>query len=220
MRREVILTADGSSSLIWQDCDETYHSRHGAVRESRHVFIDNGLNLVAGGPEASVLEVGFGTGLNALLSLEFAIGGNMQIRYCSLEPYPLSMQEWSALNYQEFLPALKEEFMALHEANWAENVRVHPNFTLLKLKESAGTNSINETFDVLFFDAFAPRVQPELWQKPILEWCRQQLKPGGLLVTYCAQGQFRRELKALGFDVKSLPGPPGKREMTIGWNRE
>jgi tRNA U34 5-methylaminomethyl-2-thiouridine-forming methyltransferase MnmC len=220
MRRKVITTSDGSSSLLWEDRDETYHSRHGAIRESRHVFIDNGLALFPDCRELSVLEVGFGTGLNALLSLEFSAERSIRIFYCSLEPYPLGEEEWNALNYTDLLPVWKQEFLSLHEAAWGEPVRINPEFTLLKWKESAGYERVNGSFDVVFFDAFAPRVQPELWQPEILAWCRQRLRPGGLLVTYCAQGQFRRTLKALGFETKSLPGPPGKREMTTAWNRE
>lgn len=220
MRRKVITTADGSSSLVWEDRDETYHSRHGALRESRHVFIDNGLTLLAKKSELRVLEVGFGTGLNAILSLEFAGTHNTSITYCSLEPFPLREEEWKALNYSTLLPHLEKEFFALHDSFWGEPVRVHPKFTLLKLNEAAGSERVPGKFDVVFFDAFAPRVQPELWRPEIIAWCRQCLVPGGLLVTYCAQGQFRRDLRAAGFDIQSLPGPPGKREMTIAWNRE
>ena len=209
-------TKDGSTTLFLPSIKETYHSSHGAIQEANHVFIKNGLCEIYNS-EVSVLEVGFGTGLNALLSSCYARENNTTIRYTGLETVPLPHDVISELNYLEREPALsQEDFKLLHESSWEEENAIHPYFYLTKVNRKVQEYSSSQRFDVIFYDAFGPRAQKEMWNKDIFENLYSQLKEGGRLVTYCAMGQFKRDLKAVGFEVRNVPGPPGKREMTIG----
>jgi tRNA U34 5-methylaminomethyl-2-thiouridine-forming methyltransferase MnmC len=210
---KIFITGDGSHSLFNEKLNETYHSRHGAVRESQHVFIEHGFhNLIEKQklPGVSILEVGFGTGLNALLTANEAIQKNVVVKYTSLETFPVPTAIWEQLNYSD----PEHLFSKLHQAEWQKWVEVHPHFQLLKLEISLQAVELNPlAFDLIYFDAFAPGKQPELWELPILNKVTSTLKPGGVFVTYCAKGQLKRDLKAVGLRVESLPGPPGKREM-------
>jgi len=214
MKREIRLTADGSPTLYVPELDETYHSRHGSVQEALHVFIANGLKpLASKNKSIQILEVGFGTGLNALLSAKFAIENQVQLNYTGIEAYPVEEALWHHLDYLQNQEG-KVLYEELKAASWEEPLALNSNFTLTKVKNSIQDWQPKALFDLIYFDAFGPRAQAEMWNKAIFEKLFTALNKGGVLVTYCAQGQFRRDLKAIGFEVLSLPGPPGKREMT------
>ncbi|GCC52009.1 methyltransferase [Chryseotalea sanaruensis] len=213
---ELITTGDGSHSLLNTSLDETYHSRHGALQESKYVFIKQGLNFFiekAGNKQVSILEVGFGTGLNAWLTLQEAQALNISIHYTSLETYPLPKSVWPSLNYatgSEF----EKDFEKLHEAEWNKEVLINKDFSLHKVEQSLQEfDVVGKSFDIIYFDAFAPNKQPELWEASILQKVVISLNPSGVFVTYCAKGQLKRDLKSFDLVVESLPGPPGKREM-------
>ncbi|MFM7006733.1 MAG: tRNA (5-methylaminomethyl-2-thiouridine)(34)-methyltransferase MnmD [Flavobacteriales bacterium] len=214
MKREIRLTADGSPTLYVPELDETYHSMHGSVQEAKHVFIENGLALSKGVlKNINVLEVGFGTGLNAFLSAQFAHEHQFNVQYTGIEAFPVEEAIWRELSYFQ-KPEEKALYHELMAATWEEPLILNANFTLSKLKTSVQDWKSSAFFDLIYFDAFGPRAQAEMWDKRIFEKLHTALTVGGMLVTYCAQGQFRRDLKAIGFEVLSLPGPPGKREMT------
>lgn len=210
---EIILTGDGSHSLRHTGLNETYHSRHGALQESLHVFIRNGLDYFCRtslSKDVSILEVGFGTGLNALLAWQYAREHNIAVHYTTLEPFPLERSTWSKLNYGDRDP---ERFAMIHEAVWESEVTLEPAFTLLKRNTSLQEVRLTHPYDIIFFDAFAPSVQPELWTADMLKKVRETLRAGGVFVTYSAKGQLKRDLLALGLTVEVLPGAPGKKEM-------
>jgi tRNA U34 5-methylaminomethyl-2-thiouridine-forming methyltransferase MnmC len=214
---KIVRTHDGSNTLIHKSINEHYHSIHGAEQEGRHVFIQNGLELVSNKSEIKVFEMGFGTGLNALLAHEFATKHQIKMTYYSIEAYPLSVDEASQLDYDNLIKDASV-FKKLHEAAWNEHVAVSAQFSLHKIEGFLEKTSLAllEPIDVIFYDAFAPSAQAFLWEPDILQKMYDLLAPEGLLSTYCAKGQFKRNLKAVGFEVKAAPGPPGKREMTIG----
>ena len=217
MQRVVVLTEDGSSSVFVPELQESYHSKFGSVQESRHVFIDAGLADAARlHKDISILEVGFGTGLNAFLTHIFSLENDLCIHYHAIESFPLEKEVYSVLNYTKMLNRENEQniFMHLHEADWNKEIWIRPAFSLYKYQISLQHAELNTNFDVIFFDAFAPRVQPELWTADIFNKLYAVLKPGGILVTYCAKGEVKRNMKAAGFRVEALPGPKGKREMT------
>jgi len=216
---EIIVTKDGSHSLLNTELNETYHSVHGALQESIHVFIKNGFDLaLQKNPESiSILEVGFGTGLNALLTLQRAQQVQTKIQYTSIEAFRLPENIWSKLNYAESL-GLSEYFIKLHQAPWNVESSILPNFPLLKIDKTLQTVDLNSTYDLIYFDAFAPNKQPEMWTLDILSKVVGLMKPSGIFVTYCAKGQLKRDLKSLGLNIETLPGPPGKKEMVRGVN--
>lgn len=210
-RIEIQTTADGSSTLYRPDMDEHYHSTNGAVTEALHVYIHTGLYALPTQP-VSVLEIGFGTGLNAILTWLEAEKNKQPIRYTTVERFPLSDSITHQLNYQ--LPAeAGPKFEQLHACEWNTAVALSPYFTLQKLHTDLTTQQWQETFDVIYFDAFAPDKQPEMWTEEIFKRIYQKTNPGGVLVTYCAKGVIRRMLQSVGFTTERLPGPPGKREM-------
>lgn len=218
---ELILTADGSHSLLSRRFSVEYHSIHGAIQESRHVFMAAGLlPLLQQGPaEVRILEMGFGTGLNALLVRQVAREyPAVQFYYETYEQFPIAVTEVAALNYPTALQVAPQLFYALHDSGWEVVHQLDDNFAFRKNRADYLTQTERPyapaSFDLLFYDAFAPRSQPELWtpQAMVVNW--EALKLGGSLVTYCAKGQFKRDLKTVGFTVEGLPGPPGKREMT------
>jgi tRNA U34 5-methylaminomethyl-2-thiouridine-forming methyltransferase MnmC len=208
------ITEDGSHTLYVKDLDETYHSRHGAIQEAMHVFIGAGLNDVKQ-ISLNVLEIGFGTGLNTFLTLKEA--GDKIINYTSLEAYPLQEDIVSQLNYTTELKLSSngiELFKKCHQVEWGSYQEITPTFNLNKVKVELANYKAAEQFDLIYFDAFGPNVQPDMWEKSIFENMYSLLSEKGILVTYCAKGSVKRTLKEVGFDVESLPGPPGKREMT------
>lgn len=218
MKREHRITADGSSTLYVPHWDQHYHSTHGAAQESRHVFIEAGLNAAKGDP-VHVLEIGFGTGLNALLTLAAAERNRQRTVYVSLEAYPLVKEEWEQLDYSQ-LPEVRESqkrLAELHLAPWEQAVQIGDAFLLTKRRLKLEDWESPPAFHVVYFDAFAPEAQPELWTEDVFRRMYDSLLPGGVLVTYSAKGEVRRRLSAVGFRVEKLPGPPGKREMLRAW---
>lgn len=212
---EILVTSDGSHTLRNTDLNETYHSVHGAIQESLHVFIKNGLQYFheqRGSKTISILEVGFGTGLNALLSLRYAVEHALHLRYTTLEPYPLPKEVWSNLNYGSDEQD-REYFRALHEVEWEREVSLAPEFAILKHKSTLQDAALTDRYDIVYFDAFAPAVQPELWAYASLRKVTKLLDPAAVFVTYSARGQLKRDLRSLGLVVESLPGPPGKNEI-------
>jgi tRNA U34 5-methylaminomethyl-2-thiouridine-forming methyltransferase MnmC len=212
----LITTSDGSHTLYRADLDETYHSRHGAVQESMHVFIQQGLDFLmgfAGKKQIAVLEIGFGTGLNALLTAEAAQHTGAEISYTSLEAFPIAESLWLKLNYAQGTTQ-QALFQSLHRAPWSAFAAVQPGFRLLKIDQTLQQVLLTPgTFDLIYFDAFAPAKQPEMWELPMLEKVTQAMANKSVFVTYCAKGQLKRDLRDLGLQVESLPGPPGKKEM-------
>lgn len=211
--RQLVTTADGSSSIFLPQFGEHYHSHHGAVQESKHVFMKMGWeHVVSGKTHIDILEVGFGTGLNAWLVFEATMDSTSPtVHYTSLEAFPVANEMAAQLNYST--PETQQEFMKLHEAEWNTTVPLSPQFALEKLHSTLVGFSATRHYDLVFFDAFAPRVQPELWTKEVFEKMFAAMKPGAILVTYCSKGDVRRNMIAAGFTVEKVPGPPGKREM-------
>lgn len=223
MAIEIFTTSDGSHSLLNTELNETYHSTHGALQESIYVFIQKGFEFTAERNqlrEIHILEIGFGTGLNALLTLQKALGHSVNVYYTTLEVFPLDEEVWRNLNYAESL-GMTEDFARLHLAKWNEWQTLSPNFHLLKLNGTLQQLDLSASlYDVVYYDAFAPSKQPEMWELPVLEKVIRQLKPNGTFVTYCAKGQLKRDLKTLGLQVETLEGPPGKKEMVRGVNQK
>lgn len=209
-------TKDGSHSLLNADLNEHYHSQHGALQESVHVFLRSAFDRIQKS-SVSILEYGFGTGLNALLTLHEAEITQKKIHYTSLEARPLNADITEQLNYAEKAGIDAKLFADLHRAAWNEVVEITPFFSLEK-REIRFEDYIAEphTYDIIYFDAFAPNYHPEAWSADVLSQCFEALKPNGIWVSYCAQGAVRRTLMSVGFDVEKIPGPPGKREMLRG----
>ncbi|OYU79590.1 MAG: SAM-dependent methyltransferase [Flavobacterium sp. BFFFF1] len=214
MRREIIRTADGSTTIHLPDWDESYHSKHGAIQEAYHVFIKNGLSLFEEKPVA-ILEIGFGTGLNAFITYLESQKNNRSIIYTGVEAYPISLDELRSMNYVNELDAEAESaaFDKLHESEWGMRAELSPTFSIEKRKQFFHDIDDVSEFDLIYFDAFGFRVQPELWSFEIFQKMYAALKPGGILVTYAARGAIKRNMLEAGFTVEKLAGPPGKREM-------
>lgn len=214
----LIETEDGSNTLRDDQLDETYHSVHGAIQESNHIFIKNGLRCYLEKVEPGsirILEVGFGTGLNALLTC-LDDTNRSPILYDAVEAFPLAQELADQLNYPQCLgmPSAQGILRSLHQAPWDEITKINQDFTLHKKHKSIQSLALeDECYNIVYFDAFAPSKQPEIWDIKILSPVIRAIKPDGILVTYCARGQFKRDLKTLGMEVESLPGPPGKLEM-------
>ncbi len=208
MNPEIIDTGDGSHSLFLPELNETYNSKKGALTESLYVYIEQGLAR-QNKTDISILEFGFGTGLNALLTWQFAREKGLKIRYYTTELYPLNLELALALNYGK---ADKQRYESLHRAAWGEWVNLDEQFSLFKLKGLFLDHRVSAA-DLLYYDAFAPSKQPEVWSVAYLQKAWDALAPSGQLLTYCAQGQFKRDLKSIGFEVETLAGPPGKQEM-------
>ena len=217
MKRKIIRTADGSKTIHIEDWDEQYHSKHGAINEAYHVFIEHGLRLFQG-THVNILEIGFGTGLNALISLLESKKLDLKVNYTGVEAYPVSTTEVKAMNYCEKLDFVDCEalFQKMHGLPWEVPSKLSENFVLCKQKKDFGAIIDKNLFNLIYFDAFGARVQPELWTEEIFEKMYQALRTKGVLVTYSAKGSVRRALQTVGFEVERLPGPPGKREMLRG----
>jgi tRNA U34 5-methylaminomethyl-2-thiouridine-forming methyltransferase MnmC len=211
---EIRITSDGSKTIYLPDIDENYHSFHGAIQEAKHVFIRNGLSEFKERKSVSVFEMGFGTGLNALLTAIWSDENRIHVDYEGVEAYPISPDICFQLEYSESLNCDKEnDYQKMILAEWNQTIELSDYFKIKKNDSRIESWISNRKFDLIYFDAFGPRAQNEVWEMNILEKMFDILLPGGTLVTYCAQGQFKRNLKALGFELESLPGPPGKREM-------
>ena len=216
MKTEIKITNDGSHTLFVPALNEHYHSIHGAVQEAIHVYINAGLHHCKK-DEIHVLEIGFGTGLNAFLTLCDSIKNEKKAVYTSLELYPISVADAQKLNYaSQICPDSEHLFLQLHEAEWEKRIDITPHFSLLKLHRDI-TNSdaldFHTKFDVVYFDAFAPEKQPEMWTQEVFENILSVCNLGAALTTYCAKGVVRRTMRSAGFMVEKLAGPPGKREM-------
>jgi tRNA U34 5-methylaminomethyl-2-thiouridine-forming methyltransferase MnmC len=211
MKKELIITKDGSHSLFVPDLNETYHSVHGSISEAIHVFINNGL-LSHPKKNINILEIGFGTGLNTLLTLENI--KNRKVHYTSLEPYPISSEIYNKLNFHTITNSNSETFLKLHISDWEKEVFISENFSLYKIKKKIQNFISKKKFDIIYFDAFSPEKQTEMWSVEVLKKCFNLLNEDGFLITYCAKGIFRRTLNSVGFEMISLDGPPGKRQMT------
>ena len=216
LKKEIVKTRDGSNTIFVPELHETYHSTHGAIQESLHVFIRSGLKFKTELNDINVLEVGFGTGLNALLSFVDSEDTNRNIKYTSLEAYPLQWDLVSKLNYIDiiFNGKYSEIYKKIHTCDWESFYELSPYFTLKKQNVKLQNILFDNEFDIIYFDAFAPLVQPKLWTEQIFTSMYKALKPGGILVTYCAKGSVKRALKYVGFELQSITGPPGKREMS------
>lgn len=206
------ISEDGSSTLYRPDLDEHYHSIHGAIQESMHVFIQAGLNHHRT-YKLNILEVGFGTGLNALLTMLY--GKERKIYYHTLERYPVASEIVTQINYPDCLNFTNggDYFKKLHQAPWNMATEIHNNFTFFKEEVSLEEFNTPIHFDLIYFDAFAPGKQPELWTPEIFDYLAQRMNSGGILTTYSAKGTVKRALINAGFSLEKIPGPPGKREM-------
>ena len=221
MKREIIITSDGSSTIHLPDWNEQYHSKHGAIQEAYHVFIKKGfefyLNEVKSDIEKNlaILEIGFGTGLNAFITFLEGLKINAQIDYIGVEAYPIAEEEIKLLNYVDELDAQDQNtiFNKLHNVSWEEKHTISNQFSLTKRKQFFQDIADEDAFNLIYFDAFGARNQPELWTEEIFSKMFTALKPNGVLVTYSAKGSVRRALQTVGFEVERLDGPPGKREM-------
>ena len=214
-KRTLIITEDGSHTVAIPDLNLTFHSRYGAIRESRHVFIEAGLNHAkATFPDdpLSILEIGFGTGLNAFLTAIEAIAYTQPIRYSAIDAYPLEMATTAALNYPDRL-GYEGLFNRIQLSPWNASGIIHETFGLHKQATDLLDFSCKEKFHLIYFDAFAPEAQPELWTEEVFRKLGACMYPGGILVTYSSKGSVRRAMKAAGWLVEKLPGPPGKWEI-------
>lgn len=216
MHSELLITSDGSHSLYVPEIDECYHSSYGAIQESRHIFIEAGLKKNAQN-ETRILEIGFGTGLNALLAYHFAMQTGKKIYYTTLEKFPVDVELVRQLNYPGLIDNdLATVFKTMHEVSWNEIHEISPFFVLKKMHVDFTEYQHVGQYEVIFFDAFSPEKQPEMWSQEQFEKIAAHCQPGAILTTYCAKGIVRRALQAAGFLVERLPGPPGKREILRG----
>ncbi|HNW70922.1 MAG TPA: tRNA (5-methylaminomethyl-2-thiouridine)(34)-methyltransferase MnmD [Bacteroidales bacterium] len=215
MKREIIQTADGSKTIFIPELNECYHSKNGALAESMHIFINAGYRYAAENKKTlNVLEIGFGTGLNALLTLIETLRDNRFINYHGIEPCRIGKQELDELGYPELtgVPGARVYYQELHKTR-SENP-ITDCFTLSVSEEKIEDIALKKSFyDLVYFDAFAPAVQPELWRPEIFDKIAASIRIGGVLVTYSCKGDVKRALKIAGFSLKKLPGPPGKREF-------
>jgi len=222
LERKIILTEDGSFTIYIPEWNESYHSRHGSVQEAYHVFIKNGLDEFSS-DSVNILEIGFGTGLNAFITLLESLRRNLKINYTGIEKYPVPAEEFTKLNYPEILnqrnphfsdPELRNYYSGLMSAIWEKKIPICPQFDLTKIQaDFLEFEYLENRFDLIYFDAFGARVQPELWTEDLFGKLYSSLKTNGILTTYSAKGSVRRALIETGFKVEKRPGPPGKREM-------
>ena len=217
MKREILITSDGSTTIHLPDWDEQYHSKHGAIQEAYHVFIKSGLDKILENNtnKVSILEIGFGTGLNAFITFLEGDKKNIKIDYVGMEAYPVLADEIEKLNYVSELKsaAYQAVFDAMHETSWEEKQTISEAFQLTKKKQFFADITDENAFNLIYFDAFGAKNQPELWTEEIFQKMYNALKADGILVTYSAKGSVRRAMQTVGFLVERLDGPPGKREM-------
>lgn len=217
MKRTIITTSDGSKTIQIEGWNEQYHSIHGALQEAKHVYINAGLKTFLERQTIqntlTLLEIGFGTGLNALLTALESLNISQEICYHGIEAYPVAADELQALEYDLLIGSDPSIFRQIHSCSWEETQKILPHFSIVKRQAFFSDIAEANAYDVIYFDAFGPRVQPHLWTETIFKKMYKALRPNGLLVTYCAKGSVRRGMQAVGFEVERLAGPPGKREM-------
>lgn len=214
MKRKIIVTGDGSKTIHIEDWNEQYHSKHGAIQEAYHVFLKHGLFALERS-QVSILEIGFGTALNALITYYEAQKNGFAVDYVGVEAFPISRRETSQLNYVSQLGEnqLGPIFERMHDSPWGDTIVLSPFFSLIKQQKDFFEVEDDASFNLIYFDAFGPRVQPKLWTTELFKKMYRALQANGILVTYSAKGSVRRNLEEVGFSVERLPGPPGKREM-------
>ena len=211
---QLIITNDGSHSLFSQKHGVSYHSKYGAIQETQHVFIDAGFRFKIPSSSLSILGIGFGTGLNAFMTFLESKKHDVDINYIGVEAFPLSIETISEFNFSDILKENESDFLKIHNMDWEKSHALNDHFSLTKMKMKIEEIDFENQFDLIYFDAFGPGAQPELWEEPILQKMYNALKRDGVLTTYCAKGVVKRTLKKVGFTIEALPGPPGKREMT------
>jgi len=213
MKREIILTADGSHTIYVPEMNEHYHSVNGAVQESEHIFIKAGFDTCEVDP-VHVFEAGFGTGLNALLTAMKCTQKKLTAFYTTIEKYPLEESEIKALNYESFtLPEGKNIFRLIHNAEWDATTEITNYFSIIKIKGDLVTDNISGRYDLVYFDAFGPDKQPEMWSRKVLGKISGVTAENGIFVTYSSKGEVKRNLRELGYNVSLMTGPPGKRHF-------
>ncbi len=215
MNHKIIRTNDSSHSILDTKINESYHSKHGAIVEAKHVFIKNGFET-ANKNKLNILEIGFGTGLNTLLTLQKSIQKSIKVNYHAIELHPLDKQYYSKLNYTNLIGVEQKELLKLHDCKWGKKIKLNSFFSIIKHHMALEKYNTNLKFDIIYFDAFSPRKQPEIWSKDIFEKMHKFLKKDGFLITYCAKGAVKRTMKSVGFEIIILDGPPGKRQITRG----
>jgi tRNA U34 5-methylaminomethyl-2-thiouridine-forming methyltransferase MnmC len=213
VKNKLVITNDGSHSIFNPEINECYHSKHGAIVEAEHVFIRNGFSTV-NKPYLNILEIGFGTGLNTLLTSQKAIQKEITVDYQTIELYPVIEDNYSKLNFTDLIGIEQNELLKLHTTQWEKKCKINEFFSLTKFKTDLENYTSESKFDIIYFDAFSPEKQPELWTNTIFMKMHNYLKEGGFLVTYCAKGIVKRTMKSVGFKIIVLDGPPGKRQMT------
>lgn len=218
MQQQIQLTADGSPTIYNSAINECYHSNRGAIGEALHVYVHAGFKFCTK-PHFRILEIGFGTGLNALLSLLHAREQGRQVYYETIEAYPVPAVLWQSLQYPELVNCSLVDYAQLHEASWQEEYRMDPYFTFSKKKIELLDYRSDQLFDVIYFDAFSPDSQPNMWTLDIFVYMYQTLLVGGVLLTYCSKGIVKQALRDAGFEVKRLPGAEGKRHMICAIKR-
>ena len=214
MKREIIITNDGSTTIRIPEWDENYHSTHGAIQEAKHVFIKNGLDLFQNQDAISILEIGFGTGLNAFITFLETINKE-KVNYVGVEAYPISQEEIAQMNYVSELDSemYQEIFDKMHSCDWEKQETISENFHLTKRKQFFQDIEDKNQFDLIYFDAFGFPLQPELWSEVIFKKMYDALLPKGTLVTYACRSSIKNAMLSVGFSIEKLPGAPGKREM-------
>lgn len=217
MIRKIIVTDDNSKSIYVESLNETYHSTHGALQEAQHVFIEHGLKSAQIKKNVKIFEMGFGTGLNAILTIIYCLENNLPLYYIGVEKYPLTDHEIELVN-STHLPALQKYsalYKLIHTTPYNQDVELAPDIILKKIHADILSLELPANFfTLIYYDAFGPKIQPDLWSAALMKKMFDAIEPQGKLVTYCAQGQFRRNLREAGFTIQRLPGPKGKREIT------
>jgi tRNA U34 5-methylaminomethyl-2-thiouridine-forming methyltransferase MnmC len=214
MKREIVITGDGSTTIRIPDWNENYHSSHGAIQEAKHVFLTHGLDVFQNQDEISILEIGFGTGLNAFITFLETLTKD-KVNYVGVEAYPISAAEVAQMNYVSELKAAPyaTNFEKMHASDWEHEIAITAQFNLTKRKQFFQDINDKNQYHLIYFDAFGYPLQPELWSEAIFVKMYEALLPGGVLVTYACRSVIKNAMLAAGFSIEKLPGAPGKREM-------